>query len=194
MRKITLCFMLCCTLYASVYAQEGRLERDSLPVFVIQDEGLASIVDNFIVEARKLDYQSPATFHVYITLYNIGLSDEIHFLLDLRKQSEISDSLILYKNPHYHQAFIQHRDVLFRANITSYSDSFNYHLLTKMLKVLPRKQSIFFKDPPPDLYELNRRGGNPLEDTILDSFHEYDGKKWYHGIRIYKDDYEFEFL
>lgn len=182
MRKIAMGLLFCCALYPSVYAQEGGLERDSLPVFVIQDREFASIMDNFIDKAQIIDCDAPTAYHIYINLFDIGLTDEIHFLLDRRKQNESSDSLILYKNPHYHQAFIQHRDVLFRANIHSYANSFNYHLLTKMLEVLPNKQSIYFKDPPPGFYDLNRRGGNPLEDTIFDSFHEYDGSKWSHGI------------
>ena len=194
MRKIAFSFLFCCTLYTGMYAQECGLQRDSLPVFVIQNRELASIVDDFISETQRINYDAPAAYHIYISLFDRGSSDEMHFLLDLRKQSENSDSLILYKNPHFHQAFILHRNVLFRANITSYAASFNYHLLTTMLKALPRKQSIYFKDPPPDFYDLNRRGGNPFEDTIFDSFHEYEGTKWYHGMRVYKDEPEFEFI
>lgn len=191
MKRIALIFLFCCMLYTSGYAQKGGLEKDSLPVFIIQDRELASIVDDFIAKAQKIDCHAPTAYHIYVNLYDINLTDEVHFLLDRRIQHESSDSLILYKNPYYHQAFIRHRDVLFRANIHSYADSFNYHLLTEMLKVLPEKQAIYFKTPPPDFYDLNQRGGHPMEDTILDSVHEYSRKKWFHGIRIYKDDDEF---
>lgn len=188
MRKIVLSFLFYFALYSSVFAQERGMERDSLPVFVIQDRELASIVDDFIDMAQKIDNDAPAAFNISITMSDIGLTDEINFWLNLREQNENFDPFILYKNPHFHQAFILHRNVLFRANIHSYAASFNYHLLTKMLEVLPKKQSIYFKDPPPDFYDLNLNGGHPLEDTILESFHGYDGTKWYHGIRIYEDE------
>lgn len=191
MRRIVLNFLFCCTFCTGVYAQDGGLQRDSLPVFVIQDQEFASIVDDFIDKAKKIDNHTSAAFNISITLSDIGLTDEIHLWLNLREQCEFSDSLTFYKNPHSHQAFILHRNVLFRANIDSYATSFNYHLLTEMLKVLPKKQSILLKAPPPEFYDLNRSGGNPLEDTILESFHEYDGKKWFHGINII-DDYELE--
>ncbi len=186
MRKIVVGFLLCWVLYPSVYAQKGGIERDSLPVFVIQDRKFASIVDDFIDNAQKIDDHTATAFNISITLSDIGLTDEIQFWLNLRKQSEFSDSLILYKNPHSHQAFILHRNVLFRANIDSYATSFNYHLLTTMLKMLPEKRVVYFRDAPSDFYDLNRNGGNPLEDTILESFHRYDGKKWSHGV--FEDD------
>lgn len=186
MRRIVLIFLLSYALHPSVYAQECGLERDSLPVFVVLDETLGAILDDFIAEAKKIDCLTPTAYHIYIDLFDIGLTDEMHFLLDRRKQNENCDSLILYKNPHYHQAFILQKGVLFRANIHSFADSFNYHLLTEMLKVLPEKQAINFKVPPSDFYDLNQIGGNPLEDTILDSFHRYDEKKWSHGV--FEDD------
>ena len=191
MRRIVFGFLFCCTLCSSVLAQEVGLERDSLPVFIIQDRELASIVDNFIAESQKIECNAPTAYHIYVNLSDINLTDQVHFLLDRREQNEISDSLILYKNPNYHQALIRHKNVLFRVNIHSYANSFNYPRLTGMLTVLPEKQVVYFQDPPPDFYDLNRRGGNPLEDTLLDSFHEYDGTKWYHGIRVYKDEFEF---
>jgi hypothetical protein len=63
-----------------------------------------------------------------------------------------------------------------------------------MLNVLPKKQVVYFKNPPSDYYDLNRRGGNPFEDTVLDSLFEYDGKEWHKGITMYEDDIEDEWI
>ncbi len=188
MKKVVLGLLFCWAFYPNLYAQKDGIERDSLPVFVVKDQELASIMDDFIDKAREFENHPAAVFNISITLCDVGLTDEIRLWLNLREQCEFSDSLILYKNPHSHQAFILHRNVLFRANIDSYANSFNYHLLTKMLKVLPKKQSIYLANPPSGYYDLNLNGGDPMKDTLLESFHEYDGTKWYHGIREIVDD------
>lgn len=51
-----------------------------------------------------------------------------------------------------------------------------------MLEVLSEKQNIYFKNPPLGFYDLNHGGGNQIEDTVLESFHEYDRTEWYHSL------------
>jgi hypothetical protein len=173
---------------ANAYAQDGNLERDSLPVFVIQDEELRSIFDDFIAEARKMGYHNSQDYGANINVVHINFTDEMSLLLNVRKQHETLDFGVLYRNPNYHQAFIKHNDILVRTHIKSYSNSFNYHILTGMLKVLPVKQTIYFKDPPSGFYDLNRMGGDPMDDTLLDSYCEYYDTKWHRGIRITEEE------
>ncbi|MDR1756014.1 MAG: hypothetical protein LBR65_03515 [Culturomica sp.] len=178
MKRFLLSFLFCSILYPSVYAQEGGLEKDSLPVFVIQDRKLSSIVDEFIAQSQKFDDKSLITFYIHINLGDKVVSVN----LDIKEQSVNSDSLILYKNPHYHQAFIRHQNILFFANITSSAYAYKYDVLAEWIKRLPTRQNVYFKDSPVDFYEISEWGGNPLEGLIFSSFHEFDGTKWCHGI------------
>jgi len=185
MRILALSFLFLCTLYPSVFAQKRGLERDSLPVFIIQDPELAFIIDTFIADSQKFINNSSVTFHININLGN----DQMSVSLELKEQNENSDSLILYKNSHCHQAFIQHDDILFFAYIKSSTYAYNYDKLSKMIKRLSNKHSIYFQDPPPDFYDISEWGGNPLEGLLFFSFHEYADKKWYHGMRMFEDDH-----
>ncbi len=180
--------LFCCILFQSVYAQDDVLERDSLPVFIIQDREFASLVDDFIVNAQNFINNFPVTFHIDINLGN----DVMSVGLNLKEHIRNSDSLILYKNTHIHQAFIWHQTILFFTNITSFAYAYNYDMLTGLIKRSPRKQEVYFKDTPPDFYEISEWGGSPLEGLTFSSFHEYDGTKWYHGIRFIDDDHRKE--
>ncbi len=188
MKRLLLSFLFCSILYPSIYAQESGLERDSLPVFVIQDRKLASIVDEFITEAQNFDNNSPTKYYIHI---NLG-DNIVSVNLDIKEQNANSDSLILYKNPHWHQAFIWHQDILFFVNITSSAYAYKYDMLIDWIKKLPIRQVVYFRNPPLDFYEISEWGGNPLEGLIFSSLHEFDGTKWYHGIRAYEDDTEYE--
>lgn len=181
MKTITFCILFLCLFCSQGYAQDEVLERYSLPVFTIQDSELAAIVDEFLVVVQNIegDYSSVLYIYVYIEQYY----GTIHFNLKLSKQIDTFDSLVLYKNPNYYQAFVQHNNVLFRLNIESYGSVFNYDLVTNMIKRLPNKQSVYFKDPPPGYYDINLRGEGSTANSIYDSFHEYNGVEWYHGIR-----------
>ncbi len=191
MKRFVLSFLLCCILYPSVYAQDCGLERDSLPVFVIQDRELATLVNDFIVKAQTLDNNSSTTFHMHINLRDSVVSVS----LDMKAQNVNSDSLVLFKNPNWHQAFIRHQDILFFANITSSTYAYKYDVLAEWIKRLPTRQDAYFKDPPPDFYEISTWGGNPLEGLIFSSYHEYDGTKWHHGyIDQIDDPDEFEWI
>lgn len=176
-------FLFCLMFYPNLYARNEGIERDSLSVFEIQDLELAAIFDNFIDQAQNLDLEGAVFWTVFSRDDSIILVD-----LDVRKQPELSDSLILYKNPHFYLALVRHRNVLFRAYIDFSATS--HPMLKKMLRALPQKQSVYMKDPPSGYYDLNLRGGDPLRDTLLESFwFYYDNKEWREGLYIdYIDD------
>lgn len=188
MKGMVLISLFVCAFCLSVNAQGNGLEKKLLPVFVIQDLELARIVDGFIADAKNKEQDTPTVYNIYIDLYDIVAANEFHMILDRRKHYASLDSMVFYKNPNYHQALIKHKGVLFRTNITSHASIFNYDALSDLIKRLPIRQEAYFKDPPPDFYNLNLRGGNPFKDTILDSYYEYDGTKWHCGFRAFEDD------
>ncbi|MCI7139725.1 hypothetical protein [Alistipes sp.] len=190
MKKIILALLCCWGFCSSLFAQEEEIGRDSLPVFVIRDRGLAAAFDDFIDRAKAVN--RPGTiFGISFGLLDIDSKDIVDIYMYVVQPPEPQDSLAFYEPQHYHWAFIRHRNVLFRARFASYATSFNYYLLTDMLEKLPRKQKICLKDPPPGYYS------GPIceydDSCLLEDFYEYDGKEWSHGIREYPDDIEAEY-
>jgi hypothetical protein len=174
MRKLVLGILFSCILHSPVCAQENGLVRDSLPVFIIQDREFASIVDEFIADVKRLDNKTTATFRIDIDI----VKDAMYMWLSHIELNRNPNRQILYKSAHDHWAFIRHQNVLFPVNIRSYVVSFNYYILTEMLKVLPEKQDVYFKDFPSDFDDRTSVMGNVL--FFLD--YRYDGTKWHKGI------------
>jgi hypothetical protein len=173
MKKIAFSFLFGCILCTSVFAQDSGLERYSLPVFIIQNCELASLVNDFIEDSKCLDNDHPLVIF-YISFDFIG-DDSIYVTLRADKPSKDSDSLILHQDPHGQLALIRHGDVLLRADIDYSRDPvFNYQVLTDMLKTLPDKQTVYLK-----MSHITRKGdvidGNNLKIAYL----LYDGIKWY---------------
>ena len=164
----------------SLFAQDRALEKDSLFVYTVIDKDITAFLDTFILETRNVPYPSKDYF-IYI---NIGNNDYLEIILDCRKQNEDLDSIILYKHPYYHQAFILHQDILFQANFESY-DVTNYCKLAEWLKKVHKKQCVYFKNPPPDFYDNSGKGEIDYEDELMGWLVDFYDGKWQEIFKIY---------
>lgn len=181
------CWVACFNLYAQEETSEQVLEEASMPVFVIRNRGLAAVFDDFIDKAKGIN-RSGTIFGVSFTMFDIDSKDKVDICIYAVRPPEPQDSLTLYIPRDFQWAFIRHRDILFRVQFYSYTTSFNYYLLTDMLKKLPQKQKIYLKNPPPDYYP---RPVYEYPELLLAEMYDYNGEEWYYGIRVWIDeDYE----
>jgi hypothetical protein len=151
-------------------SQESTFQKDTLPIFVVKDKNIAVYIDSFLFDTyHRYDNFSDGLFVMYIGLFDKKENelDKMKITLFLRKQDKDSDPIILYKNPNYQQAFVLHRSVLFQANFKSYFDPANFQKLPEILKELPIKQRVYFKEPPPEFYDVRLHGEIPYEDEIM---------------------------
>jgi hypothetical protein len=164
-----------------IYSQNDILERDSLPVFIVVDEDIISFLDSFIADAQHSSSYPFVVFIMYIDLYDNG---NLSLILDLRKQEMHTDSIILYKPSCFYQAFVLHQNILFQVNFMSYFDVTNYYKLAKMLEKQPIKQCVYFKKPPSNFYDTNRKGEIDYEDMLMTWGYDYFNGEWQDVIKI----------
>lgn len=180
MNKILCLFLFFQAFCLNSFSQNDLLEKDSLSVFIITDEHISAILDSFTINAQRSIYYPSILIVLYIDLYDNG---DLSFTLDLRKK-EHSDSIVLYKHPYYYQAFVLHLNELFQCNFRSYIDMTNYCKLTELLKKQYIKQCVYFKEPPADYYDNNRKGEIEYEKMITTwGCNYYDGK-WQDVIKV----------
>lgn len=183
MKKLVLCILFCWAFCSNTYAQSENIGTDSLPVFAIQDRELADVFDDFIDRAKDID-RTGTIFGVSFGLFDEGHpKGEMYVYMYVVRPAEPypQDSLTLYRPHEFNWGFIQHRDILFRAQFHSYATEFNYYMLTDRLKKLPKKQKVCMKLPPQGYYDS--RPAYEYNDRRLDCLYSYDGEKWVYGIK-----------
>ena len=166
----------------SLFAQDRALNKDSLFIYTVIDKDITVFLDTFIIETRNVEYPSKDYF-IYISIWD----DDLTIIMDCRKRKECLDSIILYRHPFFHQAFIQHQDILFQANF-ELSDTTNYCKLTDLLKKGHEKQCVYFNNPPPDFYDTSRKGEIDYEDELMSWLIDYYHGKWQEKFKIYYPD------
>ena len=164
----------------SLFAQDHTLKKDSLFVYTVLDKNITAFLDTFIIETRRIKYPSKDYF-IYVNFWG---NDNLTISLDCRKQKEDRDSIILYQNPYFQQAFILHQDILFQANFES-NDITNYHKLTEIFEKVDERHCIYFKNPPLDFYDLSRKGEIDYEDQLISWLIDYYLGKWQEIFKIY---------
>ena len=172
-------FMFFYTAGIGLFAQDHALKKDSLFIYTIINKDVTAFLDTFIIETRSIKYPSKDYF-IYINLWD---NDNLTINLDCRKKIEGLDSIILYKHPHFQQAFILHKDILFQANFES-DDVTNYCKLTELLKKEYIKQCVYFKNPPQGFYDTSGKGEIDYEDKLMSWLIDYYGK-WQVPFKIY---------
>ena len=163
-----------------LFAQDDALKKDSLFVYTVVDKDITAFLDTFIVETCSIDYPSKDYF-IYVELGSNGF---LSIILDCRKQKESSDSIILFTHPYYHQAFILHQDILFRANFAS-MDVTNYCKLTEILEKAHKKQCVYFKNPSPNFYDNSGKGEIDYEDMLMSWLVDYYYGKGQDIFKVY---------
>jgi len=146
MKKLFL-FFIFSILWLSSFSQEDKLEKDSLPIYVVIDENIAAIIDSFIMDAQSINYHFMDYF-IYFDLFDNG-----NFTLNLntRKQKRTLDSIVLYKHPNCFQVFVQHSSLLIETTICKFPnfDCKNCYPI-EILKDVGIKQSIYYDEIPVD--------------------------------------------
>ena len=178
--KIFLFLYFFCTTGISLFAQDRALEKDSLFVYTVINKDITAFLDTFIMETHCIAYPSKDYF-IYVEL---GSNGYLSIIMDCRKQKENSDSIIMFKHTYYHQAFILHQDILFRANFAS-MDVTNYCKLTEILEKVHIKQCVYLKDSPQGFYDTSGKGEIDNEDELMGWLVDYYEGKWQEIFKIY---------
>lgn len=181
MKKLLIIFLFFLAIDSNLYSQKGITGSDSLSVYMVVDKDIATIIDSFIVDAQNSIYYPIGMLSIYLDLYDDG---SMFLTLNLIKNLKPVDSIILYKNPYYHQCFILYNDILFQANFMAHNDVLNYCNLTNLFTTSLKKQIVFFKKPPPDFYDTRRSGEIVYEDIIIGYGYDYYQGRWQNAIEI----------
>ncbi len=169
----------------SLFAQNESLKTGSLPVFAVADKDVSAFLDSFIIEAQNYNshYLSIA-FFMYIDLYD---SKDMPYGLDLelRKQEEHSDSIILYKHPNCRQIVVSHNNHLFVTTICKYPNFDNkVRTPTAVLKKTKKKHKVYYQKPPLDYFRDNpTKDGVPYENKLFGWYYYYHGH-WQKEVEI----------
>lgn len=170
----------------SLFSREKCLEVNSLPVFTVIDKEVSAILDSFIIETQKCrDHYPSVSFIMYIDLYD---NDDIPFGLglELRKQEQSSDSIILYKHPNCRQVLVSHNDHLFQTIICKRPDFDNkIQPPNAILKKTETKQRVYYKEPSLDYFRENPvKGEIDYESQLLGWLYDYCHGQWIEAIKI----------
>ena len=185
MKRILYILLVLPTFYISSYSQNESLETGSLPVFVVIDKDVSAILDTFIMETQNYSNHYPSVvFSMYIGLNENDIPFRLN--LDLNKQENISDSIILYKNPNCWQILVSHNNHLFVTAICKYPDFDNkIHFPTAILKKTRKKHKVYYKNPPLDYFRDNPTKGEVIyENQILGWLYDYSHGRWQEAIKI----------
>lgn len=167
-------------------SQNENLKTGYLPVFIVIDEGASAILDNFIMEAQNYISRYPSvTFSMSIGLHD---NNDIPFslTLDLNKQKNSPDSIILHKHPNCRQILVSHKGYLFETTICKYPDFDNeIHFPTAVLKKTRKKHKVYYKKTPRNYFIDNPTKGEVIyENQLLGwSYHYCDGH-WQEDAKI----------
>lgn len=184
--KIVLYILLVLHIFCiSLFSQNESLETGSLPVFVVIDKDVSAILDSFIMEAQNYSsYYPSVVFSMYIDLNDNDIPFSLNLGLD--KQENISDSIILYKNPNCRQILVSHNNHLFVTAICKYPDFDNkIHFPTAILKKTRKKHKVYYREPSLDYFRDNpTRGEFIYENQILGWLYDYSHGRWQNAIKI----------
>jgi hypothetical protein len=170
----------------NLFSQEEKLEKDSLPVYVIIDEYVAAIIDSFMIDVQSINYHS-IDYFIYFELFDNG---NLSLIVDSRKKKNLSDSIVLYKHPNCFQVFLQHSGRLIETTICKYP---NFDCKDcypdEILKDTGLKQSIYYDEIPEDFFRDNPvKGEIPYEDELTGWLYDYYDGEWHEAIKIYHTD------
>lgn len=175
-------FILC----LSLFSQDEKLEKDSLLVYILIDEHVATIIDSFIMETQTINYPS-IDYFIYIDLLD---NDNLSLIVDSRKQKNLSDSIILYHHPNCLQVLVLHHDRLIETIVCRlpYFDCTNCYP-PEILKDVGIKQMVYYDEIPVDYFRDNPvKGEIPYEDQLTGwMYHYYDGE-WHETMKVYHTD------
>ena len=122
---------------------------------------------------------------MYIDSYD---NDDISFGLglELRKQEQSSDSIILYKHPNCRQVLVSHNNHLFQTIICKRPDFDNkVQPPNAILKKTEKKQRVYYKEPPLDYFRENPvKGEMVYESQLLGWLYDYYHGQWLEAIKI----------
>ncbi len=184
--KVRLFFIIFSCMFSPVlYSQHNDVDvcvKDSLNIFIVVDESLSNLIDSFITDVKiDVNSYSCVTYGIDINLFD---DESMTLCLDLVEQKACSDSLFLYKNVRLQQAFIFHKGILFQFTFDSspYPNPFNYCRLAEFLEKWNTRQCVYFKEPPPDFYDTNKKGEYYIENVIKTMPWDYIRGKWINNI------------
>lgn len=177
MKKLFMSLLFCITVLPKSDAQGEISGSDSLCVYSVIDENISLFLDSFIHEAKSNSNFSEGSFVFYLDLYENG---NMFLTMYLINHSQSPDSILLYKNPYYHQNFVLFKGLLIQANFRAYNNVLNFCKLTKMFS-LDFKQNVYFKKPPPDFFDTRLSGEI---DIIIGHGYDYYKEHWHEAIKI----------
>jgi len=190
MKKNAFLFLFFCIVCVELFSQKCDYITDSLFVYTVVDREITAIIDSFIIETQSIKYLSMD----YFLYFQLRGDNALTIILDCRKKKEVSDSVFLFKNPHYNQAFILHQDILFKANFTS-DDITKYCNLSDFLKKYEKKQFVYFINAPSDFYDISLKGEIDYEDELMSYLVDFHNGKLFEKVifYFYLDDYRTDY-
>lgn len=122
---------------------------------------------------------------MHISLYN---DNDVPFSLglDLNKQEQLSDSIILYKHPNCQQVLVSHNNYLFETTICKHPDfDSKIHFPITILKKTMKMCKVYYKKTPLDYFRDNPIKGEVIyENQLMGWLYHYYHGNWQEGAKF----------